>query len=128
MLIISMVAMLSLQSTEPGAGTLWLDGNAHAVEVTFCSQENQASQTAGAMGEREDGSEVSVRLQRWPGLHALSVVYDNHQWVHRGPEDAEEGPRIASWDNGELSASGTVAVFPPIRNDTMEVRFAGRCP
>lgn len=125
MLVLVTAAMLALPDTGPGNGTLWLDGEATAVSVTYCNHENQ---TAGARGELADGSEVSVMLQRWPGLHALTVVYDNRQWVHRGPEDSEEGPRIASWDDGELSAAGTVAIFPPIVDDTMDVALQGRCP
>lgn len=125
MLVLITAAMLALPHAEPGTGTLWLDGEAHAMTVTLCNHENQ---TAGARGELADGGVVTIMLQRWPGMHALSVVFDNQQWIHRGPEDSEEGPRIASWGAGELSASGIVAVFPPIRDDTMEVGFQGLCP
>ncbi|MCH8488769.1 MAG: hypothetical protein LAT81_02415 [Oceanicaulis sp.] len=125
MLVLVAAAMLAVPDTQPGTGTLWLDGEAHAMIVTLCDHENQ---TAGARGELPDGSQVAIMLQRWPGLHALSVVYNNQQWVHRGPEDSEDGPRIASWGAGELSASGTAALFPPIREDAMEVGFQGLCP
>lgn len=118
--------LLSVSTMSPGTGTLWLDGEAYQVEVTSCGVDTE---TAGAKGTLADGSSVSVMLQRWPGMHALSVTYDNAQWVHRGAEDSEDAPELKRWvDDGVLDASGTVAVFPPIRQDTMKVRFEGRCP
>ncbi|MCC5826903.1 hypothetical protein [Alkalimonas sp.] len=118
--------LLSTSAISPGTGTLWLDGEAHPVEVTSCGVDTE---TAGAKGTLPDGSSVSVMLQRWPGMHALSVVYDNAQWVHRGPEGSEDAPELKRWvEDGKLKASGTVSVFPPIRQASMEVRFEGRCP
>ncbi|WP_429911324.1 hypothetical protein [Glycocaulis sp.] len=123
---LALLMMATPAAAEPGTGTLWLDGEAYAMEVTSCGQD---SETANATVRREEGSGVSVMLQRWPGMHALSVVYDNGQWVHRGPEDSEDAPRLRRWvEDGVLNASGTVAMFPPIREETMEVRFEGRCP
>ncbi|MDP4536538.1 hypothetical protein Q3O60_10090 [Alkalimonas collagenimarina] len=118
--------LMSTSTFSAGTGTLWLDGEAHSVEVTRCDRDTN---TVGARGTLADGQNVTLMLQRWPGLHALSVTYDNAQWVHRGPEDSEDAPALKSWlDDGVLAASGTVAVFPPIREDSMDVRFEGRCP
>lgn len=126
MSVSALAVLLVSQAASPGNGTLWLDGEAYAVEVTLCDRDTD---TAGARGTHADGGEVSVMLQRWPGMHALSVVYDNTQWVHRGPEDSGDAPHIASWtESGQLSASGTVSIFPPIREASMDVRFEGRCP
>lgn len=126
MSLTALALLMTTPTAAPGTGTLWLDGEAHAVEVTLCDLEPE---TAGGSGTLEDGSIVTIMLQRWPGLRAVSVTYDNTQWVHRGPEDDEDSPDIRSWtQDGQLAASGIVAVFPPIRQDTMEVRFEGVCP
>lgn len=122
----ALVLLMTTPVAAPGTGTLWLDGEAHEMEVTMCDRDTN---TAGARGALANGSSVSVMLQRWPGLHALSVVYENTQWVHRGPEDSEEAPDLKDWTgDGQLAASGTVAVFPPTRDATMDVRFEGQCP
>lgn len=123
---LALLMMATPAAAEPGTGTLWLDGEAHEMEVTMCDRDTN---TAGARGALAGGDAISVMLQRWPGMHALSVVYDNTQWVHRGPEDSEEAPDLRDWTgDGQLAAAGTVAVFPPIREETMDVRFEGRCP
>lgn len=122
----SLALLLSTAAIAPGTGTLWLDGQAHAMEVTVCDREPA---TAGATGTLDDGSIVTVMLQLWPGMHALSVTYRNGQWIHRGAEDSDDQPQLRDWtEDGELAASGTVAFFPAFRNERMEVRFEGRCP
>lgn len=122
----ALAVLLLAYGVSPGVGTLWLDGEAHAMEVTLCDRETD---TAGALGTLADGEQVTVMLQRWPGMHALSVSYGNAQWMHRGQEDSEDAPQIASWiESRQLSASGTVSVFPPTRDESMDVRFEGRCP
>ena len=122
----AMALLLSTSAMSAGTGTLWLDDAAHPVEVTSCAVDPE---TAGAQGILPNGQSVTVMLQRWPGLHALSVTYDNAQWLHRGPEDSAEAPEVKRWvEDGLLKASGTVSVFPPIRQASMTVRFEGRCP
>lgn len=123
----TMIALLlSASAISAGTGILWLDGEAYEVEVTQCDRDTD---TAGAGGTLPDGQSITVMLQRWPGMHALSVVYDNAQWVQRGPEDSAEAPELKHWvEDGVLKASGTVSVFPPIRQASMAVRFEGRCP
>ncbi|SEB02992.1 hypothetical protein [Alkalimonas amylolytica] len=126
MFFTAMALLLNTSAMLPGTGTLWLDGESHPVEVTSCGVDTE---TAGAKGTLPDGSSVSVMLQRWPGMHALSVTYDNAQWLHRGPEDSADAPELKRWvEDGMLKASGTVSVFPPIRQASMVVRFEGRCP
>ncbi|AZU03619.1 hypothetical protein X907_1081 [Glycocaulis alkaliphilus] len=126
MSLTALALLMATSAATPGTGTLWLDGEAHEMEVTMCDRDTN---TAGARGALAGGDAISVMIQRWPGLHALSVVHDNAQWVHRGPEDSAEAPDLRDWTgDGQLAASGTVAVFPPIRDATMEVRFEGQCP
>ena len=126
MFFTAMALLLSTSAMSAGTGTLWLDGEAYPVEVTSCAGDPE---TAGARGTLADGQSVTLMLQRWPGMHALSVTYDNAQWVHRGPEDSAEAPELKRWvEDGMLKASGTVSVFPPIRQASMTVRFEGRCP
>ncbi|KAA5805411.1 hypothetical protein F1654_05380 [Alkalicaulis satelles] len=126
MLISALALMLTAPDAPAGTGTLWLDGQAIPMTVSGCGVDTE---TASASGETPDGQSVSIMLMRWPGMHSLSVTYDNSQWVHRGPEDSDAAPDIRRWsDDGVLSAAGAAAVFPPIREDQMEVRFEGRCP